>query len=152
MVDDADDRGIRRHWRRIKGERSFAASHKEDLLAYASTNRIDADHRAGGWVPINGERLQNEELEPAKIGVLPGCDDRTGDSSKLHASKGVPVHSFQTARVPSTRDTAYTFVISDRSCSEYSGLGLRLVERYCVNDPDNRSIYGCLLKVGRHSS
>ena len=95
MVDDADDRGIRRHWRRIEGERGFATSHKEDLLAYASANRIDTDHRVGGWASINGERLQNEELEPAKIGVLPGCDDRAGDSSKLHTSKAVRARPFQ---------------------------------------------------------
>jgi hypothetical protein len=76
MVDDTDDAGIDRDLGGQERQRSFTAPDEEHLLAFASAHRVDANDRSPGGPAVRSQRLQYQQRETTKVGILLCGHDR----------------------------------------------------------------------------
>jgi hypothetical protein len=84
LVNDTDDCRISRWLTWVEREGGLAASDEEHLFVNAGADRVQRDERSSRGLAGGIDRLEEEEPDPIKIGVLQGGDDVADDAGELH--------------------------------------------------------------------
>jgi hypothetical protein len=81
MVDDTDDAGVDRRFRRIEREAGLFAPDEEHFFPDARANRVDRDDRAPCGLSLRVERLDEQQRDPDEVLVLSRGDDIADDTA-----------------------------------------------------------------------
>src|SRR6266545_1635682 len=86
VIDNADDAGIHGRFRGIERKACLFAADEKHFFADAGADRIDGDDRPPRRLTIDGERLDDQQLDAGELLVLPGRHDVADDARELHQS------------------------------------------------------------------
>jgi hypothetical protein len=79
MVDDTDDAGVDRRFSGIEREAGLFAADEEHFFADARADRVDRDEGPPCELSLRRERLDEQQLDPDQVLVLPRGDDIADD-------------------------------------------------------------------------
>ena len=84
MINNADDGRICWRFGRVERKRRLPATHEKHMFTHTRPNRIERDQRTTRICPGRGDRLNHEQRDPGKVGVLDRRYDFTDDARQLH--------------------------------------------------------------------